>query len=104
MPRAGSIGRGTAWGQSPARCCCGVCYPALMPSLLITGGRVIDPGSSTDRTADVAIHDGKVAAIGEKLTRSPAGRVIDAEGCLVTPGLIDPHVHLREPGQAHKAP
>jgi dihydroorotase len=71
-------------------------------TLLITGGRVIDPASGLDAVADVAIADGKVAAIGEKLTRSPAQRVIDAEGCIVSPGLIDPHVHLREPGQEQK--
>ncbi|MFN0131619.1 MAG: dihydroorotase [Phycisphaerales bacterium] len=73
-----------------------------MTSLLITGGRVIDPGSGLDRVADLAVRDGLVAAIGTGLPRSPADRVIDAEGLLVTPGLIDPHVHLREPGQEHK--
>lgn len=75
-----------------------------MPSILITGGRVIDPATGTDRVADVAIADGRIAAIAppgsgrRSLPRSPADQVIDAEGCLVTPGLIDPHVHLREPG------
>ncbi len=73
-----------------------------MPSLLITGGRVIDPVSGFDTHADVAIHDGLIAAIGDQLPRGPADTVIDAQGCLVTPGLIDPHVHLREPGQEHK--
>jgi dihydroorotase len=77
-----------------------------MSSLLITGGRLIDPASGTDRIADLAIADGIVAAIGQpggggergRLARSPAERTIDAEGCIVAPGLIDPHVHLREPG------
>lgn len=69
-----------------------------MSSLLITSARVIDPASSFDKIADVAIADGIIAAVGEKLDRSHADRVIDAEGCIVTPGLIDPHVHLREPG------
>lgn len=73
-----------------------------MPTLLITGGRVIDPASGTDMSADVAISDGVVAGIGRDLPRSGADEVINAEGCLVTPGLIDPHVHLREPGQEHK--
>src|SRR5262245_52444487 len=75
-----------------------------MPSLLIVGGRVIDPASGMDQPADVAIADGKIAAIDprRKLPRSPADEVIDATGCLVTPGLIDPHVHLREPGGEHK--
>jgi dihydroorotase len=74
-------------------------YP---PPLLITGGRVLDPASKTDETADVAIVAGSIAQIGPNLTRLPAARVIDASGCLVTPGLIDPHVHLREPGHEYK--
>jgi dihydroorotase len=73
-----------------------------MASLLISGGRVIDPASGLDRTADVAIADGRVAQIGPKVSPSPAQRVINAEGCIVAPGLIDPHVHLREPGGEHK--
>ncbi|MCE7974135.1 MAG: dihydroorotase [Leptolyngbya sp. PLA1] len=73
-----------------------------MPALLITQGRVIDSASNSSKVADVAIVDGLVAAIGRKLPRSPAQRVIEADGLLVTPGLIDPHVHLREPGGEHK--
>jgi dihydroorotase len=71
-------------------------------TLLITGGRVLDPLSGTDREADVAIADGRVVDIGPRLARSPAARVLDASGCLVTPGLIDPHVHFREPGHEYK--
>lgn len=76
-----------------------------MPPLLITGARLLDPASGTDRIADVAIDGGRIAAIGPDLPRSAVGdsgepaRVINAEGCLLTPGLIDPHVHLREPGR-----
>ncbi len=73
-----------------------------MSSLLITGGRVIDPASGFDGAADVAISDGRVSAIGPGLDRSPADRVIEAEGCIVAPGLVDPHVHFREPGQELK--
>ncbi len=73
-----------------------------MGSLLIANGRVIDPASGFEGPADVAVLDGVVAAIGPSLARGPAERVIDVEGCLVTPGLIDPHVHLREPGQELK--
>lgn len=69
-----------------------------MSSLLIINGRVIDPASNFDKIADVAIADGIVAAVGASLARSHADTVIDAQGCIVTPGLIDPHVHLREPG------
>ncbi|MBX3408817.1 MAG: dihydroorotase [Phycisphaeraceae bacterium] len=71
-------------------------------SILIRRGRVIDPASGTDAVMDVAVEGGRVAAMGPGLTASPAQRVIDAQGLLVTPGLIDPHVHLREPGQEHK--
>lgn len=69
-----------------------------MSNVLITGGRIIDPASALDQIADVAIADGIVAAVGQNLSRSHAARVIDARGLVVTPGLIDPHVHLREPG------
>jgi dihydroorotase len=70
--------------------------------ILIKGGRVIDPASGLDRTADVALQDGLVAEIGPDLDESQADRVIDASGLIVCPGLIDPHVHLREPGGEHK--
>lgn len=73
--------------------------------LLIRNGRVIDPASKTDRIADIAIHEGRIAAIGGKgraARLAERGEEIDAEGLLVTPGLIDPHVHLREPGQENK--
>jgi len=72
-----------------------------MPSTLIRGGRVIDPASGTDAILDVAIARGRIAAIGKDLSRD-ADHVIDAGGRLVVPGLIDPHVHLREPGHEHK--
>lgn len=69
-----------------------------MARLLIAGGRVIDPSQGIDKDGDVAIENGQVAAIGKRLARPRGVKVIDAAGCLVTPGLIDPHVHLREPG------
>ncbi|MEM1329698.1 MAG: dihydroorotase [Planctomycetota bacterium] len=72
------------------------------PTILIRGGRVIDPASGRDESADVALKDGRIAEIGPKLSTGPADHVIDAEGLLVTPGLLDPHVHFREPGQEHK--
>jgi dihydroorotase len=70
--------------------------------LLFTNARVIDPATGRDEVADVAVSGGRVAAIGARLDRSPAARVIDAGGMIVAPGLIDPHVHLRDPGQTHK--
>lgn len=67
-----------------------------MPSILIQHGTILDPSQSLERRADLLLRDGKVAAIGENL--GPADRTIDAKGCYVTPGLIDVHVHFREPG------
>jgi dihydroorotase len=73
-----------------------------MAQILITGGRVLDPATGTDKVLDVAVDNGVIAAIGAKLTQPAGCTLIDARGCLVTPGLIDPHVHLREPGHEHK--
>ena len=67
-----------------------------MPSILIQNGTILDPSQNLERQADLLLRDGKVAAIGENL--GPADRTIDAKGCYVTPGLIDVHVHFREPG------
>jgi len=64
--------------------------------LLIKNGRVIDPANKTDEKCDVLIVDGKIAEVGKIKKDTPA--VIDAAGKLVTPGLIDIHVHFREPG------
>ncbi len=74
-----------------------------MDSLLIAGGRVIDPANGIERDMDVLLRDGRVAAIAApgKL-RGESKHVLSAKGCIVSPGLIDLHVHLREPGQAHK--
>lgn len=70
--------------------------------MLIRGGRIIDPASGRDEVSDVLVAGGLVQRIGVRLD-APAGTdVFDASGCLVAPGLIDPHVHLREPGHEHK--
>jgi dihydroorotase len=73
-----------------------------MNSLLLTGGRVVDPANHFDDMADVLIRDGKISAVGQNLF-APAGvEKFDARGKIVSPGLIDLHVHLREPGQTAK--
>jgi dihydroorotase len=64
--------------------------------LVIHGGRVIDPAQRIDRTMDVAIRGGKIAALGPKISVSPARETIDASGQLVVPGLIDIHLHARD--------
>jgi dihydroorotase len=66
-------------------------------NLLIKGGRIIDPASGIDLEGDVLLADGKVAEVGRALSSSNA-RVIQASGRIVSPGLVDIHVHLREPG------
>ena len=73
-----------------------------MNSLLLTGGRVVDPANAFDSLADVLILDGKISAIGQNLV-APAGvKTFPVNGKIVAPGLIDLHVHLREPGQTAK--
>lgn len=70
-----------------------------MPALFITNGRIIDPASGLDKTGDIVINDGRVVQVGGKAKPSKGAMVIDARERIVTPGLIDPHVHLREPGK-----
>jgi dihydroorotase len=70
--------------------------------IFIEGGRVIDPASGTDGVRTVVVRDGRVAEVGERIERSRDARAIDARGKWVTPGFIDLHVHLREPGQEYK--
>ena len=75
-----------------------------MRDLLITGGLVIDPASGLEATRDVLVRDGVIAGveIPGTFAKIEGGDAFDARGCVVSPGLIDVHVHLREPGQTHK--
>jgi len=75
-----------------------------MSSILIQGGRLIDPASGIDDLRDLLLRDGVVAAVDVpgSFATVPATEKIDATGCIVAPGLIDIHVHLREPGQTYK--
>jgi dihydroorotase len=68
-----------------------------MSTLLIKNGRVIDPAQGLDKVTNIFIADGKIKAIDAKSPK--ADKTIDAKGLIVTPGLIDMHVHLREPGK-----
>jgi dihydroorotase len=76
-------------------------------NLLIKNARVVDPASETDGRMDVLVEGGKIAKMGQGIPESkfpplPGGRVIDATGNLLVPGLIDMHCHLREPGLEYK--
>ena len=66
---------------------------AIRYDLLIKGGTVVDPSQGLHAARDVALSDGKVAAVDEGISESLAGEVFDANGLIVTPGLIDLHVH-----------
>ena len=69
-----------------------------MSEILLQGGRILDPGSKRDAAGDLLIRDGKIAS--GKPSKDVV--VVKVDGLVVTPGLIDPHVHLREPGQSAK--
>ena len=69
--------------------------------LLIKNGNVIDPATNTDEVLDVLVEDGVINIIAPAIS-DDADKVIDASGLVVAPGLIDMHVHFRDPGQTHK--
>ena len=70
-----------------------------MRPVLFKNGRVIDPSQHLDEVASLLVQDGKIAGIGRDVTAPDGAEVIDAKGMVIAPGLIDIHVHLREPGQ-----
>ena len=67
-----------------------------MPEFVLSGGRVIDPATGRDEITDVLVRDGRIAAVG---TGQVGVEVIDVTGCVVMPGFVDLHTHLREPGR-----
>ena len=71
----------------------------MSSGILIRGGRVVDPARGQDEVADVYLAEGRVEAVGRNLGTPDGAMVVDARGQVVAPGLIDLHVHLREPGQ-----
>jgi dihydroorotase len=70
--------------------------------LVIRGGRLVDPSQEVDGRFDLAVEDGKVARIDDSITVRKGDDAVEAKGLVVCPGLIDMHVHLREPGHEYK--
>ena len=74
-----------------------------MTPLLIRGGTLIDPGAGVEALKDILLKDGRVAEIASPgKIKANGSEILDATGLTVAPGLIDMHVHLREPGQGYK--
>jgi dihydroorotase len=76
-----------------------------MTRLVVRGARVVDPSQELDRVADLLVEDGRVKSIGTSIRDEgphPGTEVVDASGLVLVPGLIDMHVHLREPGFEYK--
>jgi len=74
----------------------------MSETIFIEGGRVIDPANGVDAVRTVVLRDGVVAEVAERVERPRDARAFDARGKWVTPGFIDLHCHLREPGQEYK--
>ncbi len=70
--------------------------------VLLRGGRVIDPSQGLDERSDVLVVDGRIEAVSPHIAGPEGAEIVEVEGKVVAPGLIDVHVHLREPGGEHK--
>lgn len=77
-------------------------WPVKADKVLFKGGRVLDPAIGLDKEADVVVVNGKIDTIGTVDAGGFKGRVVDCKGKIVSPGFIDLHVHLREPGREDK--
>ena len=73
-----------------------------MEKILIKGGRIVDPAQGVDIVGDLLLNEGRVLGIETSISSSNGARVIDAAGMVVTPGFIDLHCHLRDPGLEYK--
>src|SRR5947209_1818962 len=103
--------RSTGAGGTPARADAAarvmrtplVSIPTPPADLLVRGARVLDPRAGIDAEADVLVRRGRIAEVGPSGTLPAAGaEVVDAAGRTLAPAFVDPHVHLRTPGQEHK--
>ena len=72
-----------------------------MEQLLICNARILDPSQQMDQIGDILLEGGRIAKIGQGL-KAPGATVIEAKGLCAVPGLIDMHIHLRDPGFTHK--
>ena len=72
------------------------------PALLLRGARLLEPLEGRDARADVLVSGGRIERVADSITDAPGAEVVDLAGMLLTPGLVDVHVHLREPGQEAK--
>lgn len=72
------------------------------PALLLRGARLVDPLEGRDGIADVMVREGRVERVADSIKDGGGAEVVDLTGMLLTPGLVDVHVHLREPGQEEK--
>jgi dihydroorotase len=74
-----------------------------MSTLLLTNGRVLDPANKLDQAAEILISNGRIVDVGTGLqAQAPDAQIVDCQGCFITPGFIDIHVHFRQPGQEAK--
>ena len=69
-----------------------------MKRLILRGGRIMDPANRLDRVGDLVIAKDRITEIADQIKPEPKDEVYDASGCVVCPGFVDIHVHLREPG------
>ena len=76
--------------------------PTAPADVLIRGAHVLDPREGIDEPLDVLVRDGEIAELGDRPDAPEGAEVIDGEGRHLFPGFVDPHVHLRTPGQEHK--
>ena len=73
-----------------------------MTTILITGGRIIDPAQGFDSVGDVLVSDGLIMSIEKSIEPPEGAQLVDANGMVVCPGFVDLHCHLRDPGLEYK--